>query len=77
MNNYQYVKCTAKNDSFYEVKAQTELAPPEPSYKDHSFEVIHVYHVDAPSQAKYWPLQTNTTGLLYIFHRFFIFRNVS
>jgi hypothetical protein len=60
MNSYQYAEYTAKNDSFYVVKASTDLV--------HSLEVIQVYHEDAPSQAKSWPFKTNTAGLLYIFH---------
>lgn len=44
---------TAKNNSFYGVKAPTKLTTPETLIEDHSLEVIQVYHEDSPSQANF------------------------
>jgi hypothetical protein len=52
-NNNQYVMYTAKNNSFYGVKAPTKLTTPETLIEDHSLEVIQVYHEDSPSQANF------------------------
>jgi hypothetical protein len=66
MNNIQYVEYTAKNNSFYGVKAPTELAPPEPLIENHSLEIIQVYHEDSPSQANLC-LSKLTLQVCYIF----------
>jgi hypothetical protein len=71
LNNFQYFEYTAKNDPFYG-KAPPKVAPYEPAHKDYSFEVIH-RNTGTSSQATFWPLQTNSTGLLHIFNTFHYF----